>query len=126
MVFDGLKIRQLIKNEHVLLAMSELESNAWLSEKDLSRTFLEIHEQRITPKMSRDYKSLGCNINIKLYFAYSHLHNFLENLDDVGDDNGEWFHQSVKAIEERYHMRWDVNVMANYSIKRESPRNLLL
>ena len=54
MVFDGLKIRQLIKNEHVLLAMSELESNAWLSEKDLSRTFLEIHEQRITPKMSRN------------------------------------------------------------------------
>jgi len=90
-VFDGLKIRQLIKYEHVLGTMSELESNACLSEKDVSRTFLEIHEQRITPKCPEtgNYKSLGCNRSIKLYFAYSHLHNFPENLDDVGDEKGE-------------------------------------
>ena len=75
----------------------------------------------------RSYESLGCNMNIKLYFAYSHLHNFPKNLDDVGDEKGVLFHRNVKAMEERYQMRWDVNVMANYcwSIKRESPRNLL-
>jgi len=67
-------------------------------------------------------------MSIKLYFAYSHVHNFPENLDDVGDEKGEWVHQNVKAIEEKYQMRWNVSVMANYcwSIKRESPRNLLL
>ena len=51
-------------------------------------------------------------MSIKLYFAYSHLQNFPENLDDVGDEKGEWFYQHVKAVEERYQMRWDVNVMA--------------
>jgi len=28
-------------------------------------------------------------MSIKLYFTYSHLHNFPENLDDVGDEKGE-------------------------------------
>jgi len=66
-------------------------------------------------------------MSIKLHFVYRHLHNFPENLDDVGDKQGERFHQNLKAMEERYQMRWDVNVMANYcwGIKRESPRNFL-
>src|SRR6218665_2536782 len=75
-------------------------------------TSRELH--KICPE-TRSYKSLGCNTSIKLYFAYySHLHNFQENLDDVGDEKGESFHQNVKAIEERFQMRWDINLMANY------------
>jgi len=107
--------------------MLELESNVWLSVKDLSRTYLEIHKQRITPKSPETYKSFGCNMSIMLHFVYRHLHSFQENLDDIGDKQGEWFHQNLKAMEEWYQMRWDVNVMANYwwSIKRESPRNVL-
>ena len=54
-VFDGLQIRQLIKDEHFIGTMPELEKNAWILYKTLSRTFLEIHEQRITSISSRNY-----------------------------------------------------------------------
>ena len=39
-VFDGPQIRQLIKDEHFIGTMSELEKNAWLSFKDVVKNFL--------------------------------------------------------------------------------------
>ena len=38
--FDPPHIRQLIKNEHFIGTMSELEKNAWISFKDVVKNFL--------------------------------------------------------------------------------------
>ena len=53
-------------------------------------------------------------MSIKVYFFFSHLKSFLDNLGDVSDELGERFHQDIKVMEERYHSSWDVNMMADY------------
>lgn len=42
------------KAKHFIGAVSELEKNTYSNLRQLSNTFLEIHEQRITPKLSRN------------------------------------------------------------------------
>ena len=127
-VFDGPQIRQLIKNEHFIGTMSKLEKNAWLSFKDVVKNFLgntrAKNYTKIVQKLLESYKTLGCNMSIKLHFLHSHLANFPENLGDVSDEQGERFHQDLKVMEERYQGRWDVNMMADYcwSIKRDCPQ----
>ena len=127
-VFDGPQIRQLIKDEHFIGTMSELEKNAWLSFKDVVKNFLGNTRAKnyteIVQKLLESYKTLGCNMSIKLHFLHSHLANFPENLGDVSDEQGERFHQDLKIMEERYQGRWDVNMMADYywSIKRDCPQ----
>lgn len=127
-VFDGPQIRQLIKDDHFIGTMSELEKNAWSSFKDLVKNFLgnkrANNYTEIVQKLLESYKTLGCNMSIKLHFLHSHLPNFPENLGDVSDEQGERFHQDLKVMEERYQGRWDVNMMADYcwSIKRNCPQ----
>ena len=41
-------------------------------------------------------------MSIKVYFLLSHLDKFLDNCSDVSDEQGEWFHQDIKTMEERY------------------------
>ncbi|XP_041355404.1 protein mono-ADP-ribosyltransferase PARP14-like [Gigantopelta aegis] len=53
---------------------------------------------KIVQKLLESYKTLGCNMIIKLNFLHSHLANFLENL---GDGQGERFHQDLKVMKER-------------------------
>ena len=52
------------------------------------------------------------------FCIYLHLHNFPENLEDVGDEQSECFHQNLKVIEELHQMRWDVNMIAEYHRRR--------
>jgi hypothetical protein len=126
-VFDGPQIRQLIKDEHFIGTMSEHEKNAWLSFKDLIKNFLGNTRANncteIVVKLLESYKTLGCNMSIKLHFLHIHLANFPENLGDVSDLQGERFYRDLKVMEERYQGRWDVNMMDDYcwSIKRDCP-----
>ena len=57
----------------------------------------------------------------KLYFLYSHLDRFLENLGDLSDDQGERFHQNVSEMEVRYQGKWDAAMLDDYcwSIKHD-------
>ena len=105
-----------------------LEKNAWLSFKDVIKNFLgntcASNYTEIVQKLLESYKALGCNVSIKLHFLHCHLGNFLEDLGAVSDEQGERFHQDLKIMEERYHDRWDVHMMADYcwSIKCNSPQ----
>ena len=60
-------------------------------------------------------------MSIKVHFLNSQLDKFSENLGDVSDEQGERFHQDIKAMKERYQGKWDTNMMADYcwSIKRD-------
>ena len=56
----------------------------------------ELH--KIFLKLLESYKTPGCNMGIKLHFLHSHFVNILENLVEVSDEQGEWFHQDLKVI----------------------------
>ena len=64
--------------------------------------------------MLKAFWKLDCNVSIKVYFFFSHLKSFLDNLGDVSDELGERFHQDIKVMEEQYHSSWDVNMMTDY------------
>ena len=108
--------------------MSDFEKNAWLSFKDVVKN---LHENtraskytEIVQKLLESYKTLGCNMSIKLHYLHCHLASFSEYLGAVSDEQCEWFHQDLKVMEESYQGRWNVHMMADYcwSIKRFSPQ----
>ena len=41
-------------------------------------------------------------MRIKIYYLFSHLEKFPENLDDVSKEQSEQFQQDNKLMEERY------------------------
>lgn len=61
------------------------------------------------------FKKLGANISIKLHYLHSHSDKFLENLGDSGDDLGEFFHQNIKSVEQRYQGRQNFHMITDYS-----------
>ena len=69
----------------------------------------------------KNFHRLCCNMSIKVHFLNSHLDKFPENLGDISDEQGERFHQDIKAMEERYQGKWDTHMMADYcwSIKSD-------
>ena len=50
---------------------------------------------------------MECRMSLKLYFLYSHLDFFQENLGAYRKEHGEIFHQAIQQIEKRYQGRWD-------------------
>ena len=65
----------------------------------------------------------GCNMSTKIRFLFSQLDKFPKNLGDISDKQGERFHQGIKVMEEHYHGRWDILMMADYcwSLTRDIP-----
>ena len=47
-------------------------------------------------------QDIGANMSIKVPFLHSHLHKFPNNCGDVSVDQGIWFYQDIKTMEERY------------------------
>ena len=127
-VFDGPQIRQLIRDQHFIGTMTELEKNAWLSFKAIVTDFLgntrAENYTEIVQKLLDSYKTLGCNMSIKVHFLHSHLDKFPENLGAISDEQGERFHQDLKVMETRYQGRWDRHMLADYcwSIRRDCPQ----
>ena len=50
-------------------------------------------------------------MSIKLDYLFCHLDYFPENLGEVGEEQGERFHQDIRTMEERYRGRWDSHMM---------------
>ena len=53
------------------------------------------------------YQRLGANMSIKVSTSFLLTGN-------VGDEQGERFHQDIKEMETRYQRRWDARMMADY------------
>ena len=47
-----------------------------------------------------NYETLECNVSMKVYFLYSHLDKFPENLEAVNDEQGKHLHQDIMTKEE--------------------------
>jgi hypothetical protein len=50
----------------------------------------------------KSYKSMGCNMSLKVHFLDSHIDCFPENLGAVSDEQGERFQQDISNMEKRF------------------------
>ena len=48
--------------------------------------------------MLQNFQALGARMSNKLYYLFSHLDYFPENLGDVSEEQKERFHQDIRAI----------------------------
>ena len=53
----------------------------------------------MTADLVHSYKSIGCNMSLKVHFVDSHLDCFPEDLGAVSDEQGERFHQDISNME---------------------------
>lgn len=117
-IFEGPQIRQLTKDPAFVESMNEIEKISWMSFVEVIKNFLGNHKSEnyieLVNIMLSNFKSLGCNMSIKVHYLHSHLDNFLGNLGDTSEEQGERFHQDIKTMEARYQGRWDNHMMADY------------
>jgi len=102
-----------------------VQLRAWDAFKDVTQHFLgnekaPDYRERIN---IQSYKSLGCNMSLKIHFLHSHLDFFPSNLGDVSDEHGERFHQDISVMKRCYQRKWGPSKLADYCwiLKRDVP-----
>jgi hypothetical protein len=82
--------------------LNETERNVWLPLKRICKDFLGNYKaasyQDVVQDLLTSYKTMGCNMSLKIHFMESHLIFFPENLGEVSDEHGERFHQDIMTI----------------------------
>ena len=83
-----------------------------------ARNYAELVNNMLTA-----FRNLGCNMSIKMYYLFSHMDRFPENLGSMSDEQGKRFHQDLKEMGTRYQGHWDAVTMADYfwNLKRDLP-----
>lgn len=125
-VFIGPQIAKLMKDDQFEGKLNKKELRAWRAFKEVCFGFLGNHKsesyRRIITELLKAFRSMGCNMSLKIHFLHSHLDFFPDNLGDVSDEHGERFHQDLKIFEKRYQGQHNSNMMADYvwSLKADS------
>ncbi|GBN75468.1 hypothetical protein AVEN_127567-1 [Araneus ventricosus] len=70
--------------------------------------------QYLRLKFPKVYKTMGCNMSLKIHFLRSHLEFYLENRGSVSDEHGEQFHQAISNMGARYQGKWKPKILADY------------
>lgn len=128
-IFVGPDIRKLMKDEDFETKMNFEEKEAWVSFKKVVKNFLGNKKSsdyvQLVENMLENFRKLGCNMSLKVHFLKSHLDFFPENLGDLSEEQGERFHQDIKAMERHYQGRWNVNMLADYCwmLQRDTEKN---
>ncbi|KAJ8877958.1 hypothetical protein PR048_022421 [Dryococelus australis] len=60
------------------------------------------------------YRTLECNMSLKVHFLHSHLDSFPGNCRDVSDEHSERFHKDIMTIEKRSEGKWTPNLLVDY------------
>lgn len=127
-IFVGPQIRELMKDHDFEESLNGVEEAAWKSFKKVATEFLGNRKAEnygeLVSELLQNYKSLGCNMTLKIHFLDSHLDFFPENLGAVSDEHGERFHQDISTMEQRYQGKWNPNMLADYcwTLKRDVPQ----
>ena len=106
--------------------MTVVEARAWKAFSKVVHNFLGNKRAdnyiELVEELFPAYKTLG-RISNKVHYLHSHLSKFPANLGNVSEEQGERFHQDVKAMKERYQGRWNCNMMEVYcwSLMRDIP-----
>jgi len=70
--FIGPQIRERIQDKQFNEDLNETERNAWLSFKRICKDFLGNHKaanyQDVVQNLLTPYKSMGCNMSLKMHF----------------------------------------------------------
>ena len=120
-IFDEPDIRKLMQDENFIFSMNLYEADAWWGFVGVVQNFLgnrtAANFEEVVQNMLDAYQRLGANMSIKVSTSFLLTGN-------VGDEQGERFHQDIKEMETRYQRRWDARMMADYcwSIKRDNPK----
>lgn len=83
----GPVIKKLMTNENFMIKMEMKEKNACISFKLVVTGFIGIKKdpnyKTLVAEVLQNYKTLGCNMSIKVHFLHSHLDYFSQNLRAV-------------------------------------------
>ena len=127
-IFIGPQIRELMQDKQLDEDLNETERNAWLLFKRIYKDFLGNHKAVNCQDVKQDlltlYKTMGCNMSLKIHFLETHLDFFPENLGKVSDEHSERFHRDIMAMERQYQGKWTSSMLAdNYccTLKRNVP-----
>ncbi|GBM05121.1 hypothetical protein AVEN_197689-1 [Araneus ventricosus] len=116
-----------MKDENFETKMETNERKARESFKLVITSFLgnkkDPNYKSIEEEMIKNFKILGCSMNLKVHFLDSHLDYFPENLCAVSEEQGEVFHQDIKEMKRRYQGKWNVSMIADYCwmLQRDNP-----
>ena len=116
-----------MKTTEVENVMTTVETEAWISFNKVVQGFLgnskASNYKELVENMLGKYHNLGCNMSIKMHYLHFHLDWFPENCGDVSDEQGERFHQDIKAMERCYQGKWSSSMLADYCwcIQRHDP-----
>ena len=117
-MFDGPKIRQLLKDKEFIKTMNPEEKNGWVAFNQVVNYFLGNTKspkyKKILKTLLDNFHKFGCTMSVKVHFLHSHLEYFPENLGALSEEQGERFHQDIKIMEKRYQSRWNVSMIADY------------
>jgi len=126
-IFIGPQIRELMQDKQFEEDLNETERNACLSFKRICKDFLGNHKaakyQDVVQDLLTSYKTMGCNMSLKIHFLQSHLDFFPANLGEVSDEHGERIQQDLMAMEKWYQGKWTSSMLADYcwTLKRDVP-----
>ena len=107
--------------------MNDVELEAWKAFVLVVKNFLGNSKARnyaeLVNNMLTAFRNLGCNMNVKMHYLFSHMDRFPGNLGSMSDEQGERFHQDLKEMETRYQGRLDAVMMADYywNLMRDLP-----
>lgn len=126
-IFVGPQIRQLMKDKTFEEKLNDQEKLAWKCFVNVVQNFLGNHKAEnykdLINELMISYKTLGCNMSLKIHMLDSHLDFFPSNLGAVSDEQGERFHQDISLMEKRYQGKWSPGMLADYCwrLKRDLP-----
>ena len=84
--------------------MNEQKICAWTSFVDVVKNIFINHRaenyKKLVEKLKKTLQDRAINMSIKFSFLHSHQDKFPDNCGNVSDEQGEWFHQYIKSMEE--------------------------
>ena len=102
-IFDGPRIRKLLKDDVFVTEMTLTEKKTWLHYKSVVEKFLgNVKSPECKKQFSRiiySFKKLKCLMSLMLHFIVSNVEYFPENLGDYCEKQGGRFHQDIKVME---------------------------
>ena len=107
--------------------MEGKQKRAWEAFKLVATNFLGNDRadnfEMLMENLLEAYKSLGCNMSLKIHFFHSNLDYFLLKCGAVSDKHSERSHQTISTMEQKYQGRWIPSLLADYrwTLLREAP-----
>lgn len=81
--------------------------------KDVVENIFDNHRApnyiQLVHKLLTEYKTMECNLSLKIHFPHSHLDFFPKNLGAFSDKHCERFHRIIATMEKRYRQLESIN-----------------